>query len=227
MDILLTQMKRHRWFAGLGASLQGELLANSRVQRLGVGEFLSRQGDETGCFYGLVHGTLKVSTLREDGREAILTLFEAGNWFGETSLLDGLPRIHDVSALTAAEVLCVDPPVFERLMGDAAFARAVALLQAIHTRLVYTMLEDVMLRSTRVRIARRLEHLAHGDATLASHERQVLNVTQDELAMMLGITRQTLALELKAMAAEGIVVLKYGKVEIASLNALKAVEASR
>jgi len=227
MDILLTQMKRHPWFAGLGAGLQGELLANSRVQRLGVGEFLSRQGDETGCFYGLVHGTLKVSTLREDGREAILTLFEAGNWFGETSLLDGLPRIHDVSALTAAEVLCVDPPVFERLMCDAAFARAVALLQAIHTRLVYTMLEDAMLRSTRARIARRLEHLARGDATLATHERQVLNVTQDELAMMLGITRQTLALELKAMAAEGIVVLKYGQVEIASLNALKAVEASR
>lgn len=227
MDILLTQMKRHPWFAGLGASLQRELLANSRVQRLGVGEFLSRQGDQTGCFYGLVRGTLKVSTLREDGREAILTLFEAGNWFGETSLLDGLPRIHDVSALTTAEVLCVDPPAFERLMLDAAFARAVALLQAIHTRLVYTMLEDAMLRSTRARVARRLEHLARGDATLAAHERQVLNVTQDELAMMLGITRQTLALELKAMAAEGVVVLKYGKVEIASLDALKAMEAMR
>jgi hypothetical protein len=40
------------------------------------------------------------------------------------------------------------------------FGRAIAALQATHSRLVYKMLEDAMLRSTRVRIARRLEHLA-------------------------------------------------------------------
>jgi hypothetical protein len=58
MDIQ-QQMNRHPWFAGLGANLQAELLANSRVQRLGVGEFLSRQGDLSGCFYGLVIGLAK------------------------------------------------------------------------------------------------------------------------------------------------------------------------
>jgi CRP/FNR family cyclic AMP-dependent transcriptional regulator len=221
-DQLLKQMVANQWFAGLEPAVQQEMLADSRRQRLNPGEFLLRQGDAPGCFYGLLQGALKVSTLREDGKEAILTVFEVGNWFGGTSLLDGLPRMHDMSAVSAVEVCCIDPPQFDHLMRNNGFARAIAVLQAMHSRLVLRMLEDSMLRSTRVRIARRLAQLAHGDTTLSLNERHVLNVTQDSLAMMLGITRQTLALELKAMAAEGAVILKYGQVQIASLAKLKA-----
>ncbi|OYU07312.1 MAG: Crp/Fnr family transcriptional regulator [Pseudomonas sp. PGPPP1] len=223
-DQLVKQMAENQWFAGLAPALQQEMLVNSRIQRLNPGEFLLRQGDAPGCFYGLVQGALKVSTLGEDGKEAILTVFEVGNWFGETSLLDGLPRMHDMSAVTAVEVRRIEPVDFDRLMNDNGFARAIAALQAMHSRLVQKMLEDSMLRSTRMRIARRLEHLAHGDTSLSLNERHVLNITQDSLAMMLGITRQTLALELKAMAAEGAVILKYGQVHIASLPKLKAME---
>lgn len=223
-DQLLTWMSANPWFASLEHSIQMTLLAESRLQRLNSGEYLVRQGDAPGCFYGLVRGALKVSTLREDGKEAILTVFEPGNWFGETSLLDGLPRVHDFSATAPAHVLCIDPQALDNLMAQNSFARAIAALQATHSRLVYKMLEDTMLRSTRVRIARRLEQLARGDATQSLNERYHLNVTQDELAMMLGITRQTLALELKAMAASGVLKLRYGQVQIESLPKLKAME---
>ncbi|MGV8921453.1 MAG: Crp/Fnr family transcriptional regulator [Pseudomonas sp.] len=221
-DQLLIRMKANPWFAGLTPAVQYELLSQGRRQRLQPGEFLFRQDQAPGCFHGLLQGALKVSTLREDGKEAIVTVLEAGNWFGETSLLDGLPRTHDNSAVTSAEVLCIEPQVFDRLMDDNGFARAIASLQALHLRLVYQMLEDSMLRTTRARIARRLEHLARGDATRALNERHLIDITQDALAMMLGITRQTLALELKTMVAEGAVVLKYRQVQIASLERLRA-----
>ena len=65
--------------------------------RLRPGEMLFRQGDAPGGFYGLLGGLLKISSLREDGREAILVVLEAGNWIGEISLMDGEPRTHDGS----------------------------------------------------------------------------------------------------------------------------------
>lgn len=221
---LLERMAANPWFASLEPAMQRQMLDDTRVQRLNPGEFLLRQGDAPGSFYGLIHGQIKVSTLRDDGKEVILTVFEVGNWFGETSLLDGLPRMHDMCAVTPVEVVYIAPSVFDRLMLNNSFARAIAALQAMHSRLVHKMLEDTLLRSTRVRIARRLEHLAHGDTTLSLNGRSVLKVTQDSLAMMLGITRQTLALELKVMAIEGAVILKYGQVQIASLTKLKAIQ---
>jgi CRP-like cAMP-binding protein len=223
-DQLLERLTANPWFAGLEPELQRQMLLVSRSLRLRPGEFLLRQGDAPGSFYGLVQGAIKVSILGEDGKEAILTVFEVGNWFGETSLLDGLPRMHDMSAVTGVEVRCIDPGDFDRLMRNNAFSRSIGALQAMHSRLAHKMLEDTMLRSTRARIARRLAHLAHGDTSLSLNERNVLNITQDSLAMMLGITRQTLALELKIMAAEGAVILKYGQVRIASLTQLKAMQ---
>jgi len=223
-DQLLERLTANPWFAGLEPDLQRQMLLVSRSLRLQPGEFLLRQGDAPGSFYGLVHGAIKVSILGEDGKEAILTVFEVGNWFGETSLLDGLPRMHDMSAVTEVEVRCIDPGDFDRLMCNNAFSRSIGALQAMHSRLAHKMLEDTMLRSTRARIARRLAHLAHGDTSLSLNERNVLNITQESLAMMLGITRQTLALELKIMAAEGAVILKYGQVQIASLTQLKAMQ---
>ena len=147
MDLLLTWMTANPWFASLEHPIQVTLLAEARLQRLNSGEYLVRQGDAPGCFYGLVRGALKVSTLREDGKETILTVLEPGNWFGETSLLDGLPRVHDISATDPAQVLCIDPQAFDYLMAHNSFARAIAALQATHSRLVYKMLEDTMLRS--------------------------------------------------------------------------------
>ena len=72
---------------------------------------LFRQGDAVpagqGAFYGVVGGAIKASSLRPDGKEAILAVLEAGNWFGEISLIDRQPRTHDA---TAMGTLLIEPP---------------------------------------------------------------------------------------------------------------------
>jgi CRP/FNR family transcriptional regulator, cyclic AMP receptor protein len=64
--------------------------------------------------------------------------------------------------------------------------------------------------------------LARGDATQARAARPVLPVSQEALAMMLGITRQTLSKELKALVADGAIRLGYRSIEIASAARLEA-----
>lgn len=223
---LLATLSLNPWFGGMPVSEQRALLGAAVLLRLNPGEMLFRQGDEvsggSGGFYGLLGGTLKASTLREDGREAILALLEAGNWFGEISLIDGLPRTHDATALAPAEVLAVPGRAFQALMKRNAFARSVSLLLATRVRSLYGMVEDATLRSTRARVARRLLLLARGDASPAGDARPVLPVSQEALAMMLGITRQTLSKELKVLVARGAIALGYGRIEIASVARLEA-----
>lgn len=217
------RMVSNPWFAALPAADQQALLQSAELLRLRPGEMLFRQGDALGGFYGLQGGSLKISSLREDGREAIFVLLEPGNWFGEISLLDGRPRTHDATALVASEVLVVPHAAFAAQMQGAAFSAAIAGLLAGRIRSLYGLIEDAALRSTRVRVARRLLMLARGDATLAVNARTSVPVSQEALAMMLGITRQTLSGELKALVALGAVALRYRRIEIVSAARLRAV----
>lgn len=223
---LLQQMNVNPWFAGLPLSERRAMLAACERVRLAAGEMLFRQGDEVrpgqGCFYGLVSGAIKASSLRADGKEAILVVLEAGNWFGEISLIDGSPRTHDATAVADTELLALPAVAFDRMMHRPAFAAAVCRMLARRVRSLYGMVEDATLRSTRARVARRLLLLARGDATQAREPRPVVPVSQEALAMMLGVSRQTLSKELQGMAKAGAVVLGYARIEIASVGKLEA-----
>ena len=218
-------MNANPWFAALPLADRRALLAACERQRLAPGEMLFRQGDAVlpggGAFYGVVSGGIKASSLREDGKEAILAVLEPGNWFGEISLLDGLPRTHDATAARESEVLVLPHAAFDRMMKRPAFALALCRMLAGRVRSLYGMVEDATLRSTRARVARRLLLLARGDATQARDPRPVVPVSQEALAMMLGVSRQTLSKELQGMAHAGAISLGYGKIEIASVARLQ------
>ena len=222
---LLPRMSANPWFGALPLRERRAMLGAAELLRLRPGEMLFRQGDRVppgkGAFYGLVAGSFKISSLREDGKEAILAVLEAGNWFGEISLIDQQPRTHDATAVGEAEVLALPRAAFDDLMKRHSFSQAICRMLAARTRSLYGMVEDATLRSTRARVARRLLLLAHGDATQAADPRPVVPVSQEALAMMLGITRQTLSKELKVLVELGAVVLGYGRIEVASAAVLE------
>ncbi|MGJ7541284.1 Crp/Fnr family transcriptional regulator [Variovorax sp. LT1R16] len=216
-------MEANPWFAALPRAQRDGLLSVAEVHRLARGAMLYRQGDGlSGGFYGLASGFIKVSTLRQDGREAILAMLEPGNWFGEISLIDGSLRSHDATALADAEVLVVPHAAFARQMRELAFAQAMALLLANRVRGLYSLMEDATLRDLRSRVARRLLALARGDATQSSQMRRQIALPQEAIAMMLGVTRQTLSKELHALAGQGVLTVGYGRIEIESFEALQA-----
>lgn len=227
---LLEALSANPWFGSLPLRERRAIVAACDTVRLRPGEMLFRQGDRVapgqGAFYGLVKGRFKISSLREDGKEAILVVLEAGNWFGEISLIDHQPRTHDATALGPAEVLALPRRAFDEMMGRPVFSQAICRMLAARMRSLYGMVEDATLRSTRARVARRLLLLARGDATQSRDARPVVPVSQEALAMMLGITRQTLSKELKALSAAGAVTLGYGRIEIASAAKLEGLGAA-
>lgn len=207
-------LRDNPWFASLPATLADAVLAAGRVQRLATGEVLFRQGDAPGDWHAVCSGAIKASSTAADGTESILAVLEPGNWFGEISLLDGGPRVHDATAMGATTVFAVPAGAFARFMQDTAFATALARLMAGRLRTLFGIVEDATLRPTRARLARRLALLARGDATQALQARQHLPVSQEALAMMLGLTRQTLSKELGELAKAGAVKLGYRSIDI-------------
>lgn len=208
------------WFASLPAPEQVAMLELAEPVALPRGAVLYRKGEQGCNFYGLVRGVVKISSVGLDGREGILALIEAGNWFSESTLLDGQPNPYDATALEALEVLLISPEGFAQLMQRLPFAVAIARLEALRLRAVFSMVEDTMVRDMGARVARRLLVLAHGDATMAEQARARVLVSQDALAMLLGITRQTLWKELRTLVDAGVLALGYGRIDILDVQAL-------
>ena len=88
--------------------------------------------------------------------------------------------------------------------------------------MMYSMMEDVTLRSTRARVVRRLLLLARGDAAMAKAVRPRVPVSQEALAMMLGISRQTLSKELKLLEELGAIHIGYRSIELLSEERLRS-----
>lgn len=215
------------WFMSLPERERDALLAAAAPQSLGRGAILFRKGERTADtaadgFYCVVSGCLKASSLHENGRESILTLIEPGHWFGELTLVDPAGRSHDITAVVDTDVLVVRNEAFERLMESPVFVRAIARLLALRLRMVFSALDDGALCSTSMRIVRRLVMLAHGDANALPSGRTRLPVSQDALAMMLGISRQTLNKELRSLAEADLVRVGYRHIDIPCLDRLLA-----
>lgn len=225
-DMALWQtMTSNPWFRNLSTSVKDQLLGNARQVCLAPGETLYHKGDASGGIFGVVRGKLKVANLRRDGRETLLSIVEPGIWLGEQSSVECVPRTHDVIALTQCELLAVPKQAFEALMERAEFARAIAGLLATRLRWLYHVVDDANVTSARSRLASRLIMLAHGDALLATTEQRSVAVSQMDLAVMLGVTRQTMSKELRTLASEGAIEVGYGRIAICSVALLKKIAA--
>ena len=144
-----------------------------------------RRHASTHEFFALVNGSLKASTLKADGRETILAALEPGNRFGGISLLDGLPRTHDITALKPTHLLLVSATDFAQLMHRNDFC----VLLAGRIRALSGMVEDATLRSTRAHVECGLLLLDCGEMTHASREGHA-----GEVRSTVPVSRETLAI---------------------------------
>lgn len=220
------------WFAQLPAALRQALLEDGVWRKLGAGETLFARGDAFDGLYCVAKGTMQVDAAGESGKAALLGLLEAGAWFGEICLFDGLPRTHDARAVHAALLWHIPRASLERRLAQhPAWWREFGLLLAAKTRMVFDYVEEMQLLPPAARIARRLAAIARGygnpphtaDATPAPPAAiQTVKIPQEQLAQMLGLSRQTVNQALRELESRGLLRLRYGSVELLDLAALEA-----
>ncbi|WP_342246225.1 Crp/Fnr family transcriptional regulator [Pseudomonas sp. OTU5201] len=217
----MTPFKHHRdllltgqWFSQLPASLQDDLLAMAQVRRLEPGQRLFRRGDPPCGLYAVLDGAIRVGSISESGKEALLVLVEPPHWFGEISLFDGQTRTHDAFAEGPVTLFNLpQAPLLALLQQRPEHWRDFALLMSQKLRLAFIALEEMSLLPAPQRLARRLLMIAEGYGA-GTRQRRVIHLAQEQLAMMLALSRQTTNQILKELEAQGALRLNYGEIEI-------------
>lgn len=202
------------WFHQLPDALREALLDAAVLRRLESGQRLFSRGDKPCGLYAVLEGAIRIGAVGTTGKEALLTLIEPPSWFGEISLFDGQPRTHDAYAEGATLLLNVPQPALLALLErEPRYWRDLALLMSQKLRLAFVALEEMSLLPASLRLARRLVMIAEGYGW-ASGARRVIHLSQEQLALMLAISRQTTNQILKDLEAQGILRLTYGGIEI-------------
>ncbi|MBX9764599.1 MAG: Crp/Fnr family transcriptional regulator [Pseudomonadaceae bacterium] len=214
------RVQQGHWFSALPAALQAALLAAAQVQQLAPGQVLFRRGDKPSGLYAVVAGGMRIGAVSASGKEALLTLVEPPYWFGEISLFDGQPRTHDAFAEGPTTLLLVPQARLLALLDQQPqHWRDFALLMSQKLRLAFIALEEMSLLPAAPRLARRLLLIAENYGE--GEPRRVLHLPQEQLALMLAISRQTTNQILKELEAQGVVRLTYGEIEILDLPRLR------
>jgi CRP-like cAMP-binding protein len=218
-------LRTGRWFAAVPDALQVALLDAAVVRTTAAGERVMARGDEASGLFAVVDGAVRLSGQSDTGREILHMVIEPPSWFGEPSVFDGLPRTQDATADVAGTLLHVPQPALEAMLeAEPRHWRQLAVLMAHKLRLALLALEDVAQVPPRVRLARRLAMMieGYGDHT---HPRRTVDLRQEQLAMMLNVSRQTANQALKELEALGLVKLAYGEVEIIDAAGLRSLAA--
>jgi CRP-like cAMP-binding protein len=210
------------WFRSLPQALRVWLAQNAQSRALRPNERLFSRGDPPCGLYAVVQGAVRVTGVCVEGKEALLTLIEPPHWFGEISLFDGLPRTHDALADTRSLVLHWPQAALAALLADQPqLWHQFGLLLAHKLRLAFVAMEESALLPAAARLARRLLLIAAGYGERPNNQRRLITVRQEQLAMMLSLSRQTTNQILRDLEQRGIARLTRGEIEILDFDKLR------
>jgi CRP-like cAMP-binding protein len=159
--------------------------AAGTVRTLVRGDVLFERGERADALYIVLEGRIAIADRSFDGRESVFALMEPGDLFGEMGLLDGQARSAEARALEPSRVLAIPyQPVRNLFDVEPASLWGVVRMLSNRLRAVDQALADSMFLDVTGRTAKRLLELANGA------DEFVLPVTQEELAGMVGASRE-------------------------------------
>lgn len=187
-----------------------------------------RKGDIGTQLFGILRGRVKAVTSSPEGRELTLSIMGPGEVFGEIALLDNAERSATIVVLDECELLCIRRADFLRYLERHPRV-AIKLLGALASQMrrLTRMVEDTVFLNLPIRLARKLLDLAdqYGRRT-AGGVRIELRLPQQELADMVGTSRESINKQMRAWSDEGIIVVERTRITIARRDQLEVLARS-
>ena len=216
IETVLLHLRYDSLFSDLPEGVLRELAGLCKIRKVLEGEAIHYRGDEPEGMYLVITGSVRISVLSAQGREALLSIMEAGAWFGESSLFDGLPRAYDAKAQVDTLLLIVPKAELELLLAKRpALYQNIVKLLCQRIRLSLVLLETQALLPLEGRLAQRLLLLAQDGQHVH------VKVSQEDLSQMLGTTRQSISRVLTIWQHEGLIVRRYKGIELLNIGLLR------
>ncbi|APW47806.1 Crp/Fnr family transcriptional regulator [Rhodoferax antarcticus] len=208
------------WLKVLLPDERERALEDLKITDANSGDFICRTGRPVTYWFGLVDGLLKMSADNIDGQTMTFTGVPPGGWFGEGTALKREVYRYNIQALRKSLVAGLHVDTFHWLLDHSiGFNRFV--MRQLNERLGQFIAAREIDRMTNpnIRVARSLAALFN--PVLYPGLGTVLRITQQELAYLVGLSRQRVNEALTTLAAEGAIAVDYGGLRVLNLQALR------
>ena len=210
-------LKTNPFFKGFEDDAIEAVAALCVTRSLAAGEVLFLKGDAGDALYAIRRGQIRIATGTDAGRRLTLNLLGPGDVFGEVALLDGRSRTADATALEASELFMVRRRDFLNLITQRPKV-AVRIIELLCERIRWMSdrMEESVLLPLPARLARRLVALSEDFGT-------DLHVSQEELAVFIGATRESVNRQLQTWKRQGVIALGRNRIQLLDRGALRPV----
>ena len=211
------------WLNGLTESERQRAIDALVVNEVQVGELICRIGRPATYWFGLLDGLLKMSNDDSQGAVITFTGVAPGGWFGEGTVLKREQYRYNIQALRKSRVAGLPVDNFHWLLDHSiGFNRFV--MNQLNERLgqFIAAREIDRISSPDLRVARNLAALFH--PLLSPNVGGILRITQQELAYLVGLSRQRVNEALTTLSAKGWIRVEYGGLRVLELQALRSGE---
>ena len=208
------------WLGLLEAEARERAVATLVVGDAKAGDYVCRVGRPVTYWFGLVDGLLKMSADNAQGGTMTFTGVPPGGWFGEGTAVKREPYRYNIQALRRSVVAGLPIDTFHWLLDHSIpFNRFV--MNQLNERLgqFIAAREIDRLNNPDVRVARSLASLFN--PVLYPGVGEVLRITQQELAYLVGLSRQRVNEALAALQAQGLIRVEYGGLRVLDIDALR------
>ena len=222
-------LRQGAWFGGLPAALQDSILRRAVLRTFAKGQIIQLEDGPSLGLIALLEG--QVATLRHvsDGDPALVHVAGPGFWFGEIGVLLGDGTLVTAVARSSVKALILPKAEFDRIVADEpryypAFARIVFERYCLLLR----FLAETLRLSPDSRLRLRLADLADAlrtQTTMHDGQAVVLNLSQSELAELIGLSRQKLNGRLRRLQEEGWIGLAPRRIRVLDPGGLRATAA--
>ena len=185
-----------------------------------VGEYVCNAGKPVSYWFGLIDGLLKMSAENADGSTMTFAGIPPGGWFGEGTCLKRESYRYNLQALRKSVIAGIPIDTFHWLIEHSlGFNRFI--MQQLNERLGQFIgaREIDRIHNPEVRVARSLAALFN--PVLHPAVGPVLRITQQELAYLVGLSRQRVNEALSTLEAAGAIQVEYGGLRVLDLQALR------
>jgi CRP-like cAMP-binding protein len=219
-EILLRQVPL---FRSLRAEDSQHIAALLQKQTLRKGDSLFRKGEEGHSLYMITTGKIKIIRQSRDGDEVILAVLSTGDFCGEMSLLDGLPRSADAVAVEETQLYGLNRKDFlAYVMNNETAVKDILSALSKRLRKADDFLEDIFFLKVAARLAKKLIELAGSNGFWEEDGGPIkLSVTQKDLAGMIGTTRESVNKELRSLREKNLIALSGNAILIQNMEGLQ------
>jgi CRP-like cAMP-binding protein len=194
------------WLSRQPEAFRNEVLRSSRFMTFAAGEALYNFQDDTSGVFGLVDGVIEIQLANGN----VGTVGTPGYWVGEAAGFKRMPRGASLVARTSAAVLYLPLVDFERIISNAEYCRCFATLTVEHLEEALAVVANLMVNDSMQRVCGRLLNLL----TIDNRGGSQMEITQEDLASMCGLSRQTVNKVIGRLIEDGIVASTYGQISI-------------